>query len=403
MKTIHLLAIGFIFTVTSAGWFVLGTAMNQRTHESADLSGERVSLGWGPPLMQKHPVAWHAAADVAGARRPLPVMSSDVRVTLDSDPKQRGLLRYRTYQANFSARYQIANNTPVTQTVYVSFALPDSEASYTGFSFRLGEEEASSKSPRQGQITEAVVLAAGETIPLTVTYSARGVDEWRYLFHDNSRVRDFRLAMETDFADYDFPPGTGSSTDRKQTAKGWNFIWSYPDVLAAPAIGMAMPAVLNAGPVTTRIAFYAPVSLLFFFSVLVILGMVRGTNLHPMNYFFLAAAFFAFHLLLAYLVDLLPMHASFAIAAAVSLGLVGYYIHRISRGELTRTAIAAQLAYLVLFSYTFFFQGLTGLSITIGAVATLALLMALSVRVDWSQRFSRRAANVPPPLPGVTA
>jgi len=40
------------------------------------------------------------------------------------------------------------------------------------------------------------------------------------------------------------------------------------------------------------------------------LSALRGIDLHPMNYFFLAAAFFAFHLLLAYLCDHVLIHAS---------------------------------------------------------------------------------------------
>ena len=36
----------------------------------------------------------------------------------------------------------------------------------------------------------------------------------------------------------------------------------------------------------------------------------------------------------------------------------------------------AQFAYMVLFSYSFFFEGLTGITITIGAIITLALLKA---------------------------
>jgi len=53
---------------------------------------------------------------------------------------------------------------------------------------------------------------------------------------------------------------------------------------------------------------------------------MRGIDLHPMNYFFLAAAFFSFHLLLAYLVDHLSIHKAFAIAAAVSIFLVVSYL-----------------------------------------------------------------------------
>ena len=58
-----------------------------------------------------------------------------------------------------------------------------------------------------------------------------------------------------------------------------------------------------------------PWALLFFFTVMVIVGVIRGRSLHPMNYFFLAAAFFAFHLLLAYLVDHVDIHAAFAVSA----------------------------------------------------------------------------------------
>lgn len=403
MKITHLLAIAIIFAASSAGWMILSAAMDQRTSVTSAVSDDRIQDGWGPPLAQSHPIAWHAAPDSAQARRPLPVVSSDVRVTLSSDPRQRGLLRYRTYEAAFTSRYVVRNTTPVSQTVYVSFRLPHAETSYADFSFRLGNGEPSTRTPHNGVITEAVVLAAGAETPLEVTYRTRGVDEWRYVFSDNARVRDFVLAMETDFREIDHPEGTGSPTEaREQSENGWSMMWRYPDVISAPAIGMGMPSVINAGPLASRIAFFAPVSLLFYFTVMVIIGMVRGHPLHPMNYFFLAASFFAFHLLFAYLVDLLPVHVSFGIAAVVSLALAGFYVHLVSGGQLTRVALAAQGAYLVLFSYTFFFPGLTGLSITIGAVATLALLMALSARVDWGDLFRRdkpKPAATPPPMP----
>ena len=160
---------------------------------------------------------------------------------------------------------------------------------------------------------------------------------------------------------------------------------------------MAMPKALNAGPVAQRISFFAPVSLLFFFAVLLIMGCVKGINLHPMNYFFIASGFFAFQLLFAYLVDLLPLHLSFMIAAIVSLLLVIGYLRAVAGKELVKIALPAQLAYLVLFSYSFFFDGLSGITITIGAIATLALLMINTARMDWSALFGKK------PGPNATA
>ena len=156
-------------------------------------------------------------------------------------------------------------------------------------------------------------------------------------------------------------------------------------------IGVTAPNRLNPGPLASRITFFAPVSLLFFFTVMVILGIMRGRSLHPMNYFFLAAAFFAFHLLLAYLVDHLDINASFSIAAGTSLFLVISYLRVVAGMRVALVeAGAAQLVFLVLFSYAFFFEGVTGVTVTIGAVLTLFVLMQVTARVRWDEVFARR-------------
>ena len=389
MNSMRILAVGIIFLCTSLAWVVLGQSMSMRTLQRDGKQSGAVAEGWGPELVQFHPTAWHLSPTGADGRKLVAPVSSEVSVELAFEPRQRGLLRYRTYDTRFEGSYKIANSSPVTQTMYVEFQLPDKDTSYYDFSLTLGDGPASVRTPRDGVITEAVVLPAGESAGLNVAYRVRGTNEWRYEFGGNARVQDFTLTMRADFEEIDFPAGTGSPTARERTDSGWDLRWDYPDVLSAQAIGMAMPALLNAGPVVARIAFFAPVSLLFFFTVMLIVGVVRDDNLHPMNYFFLAAGFFAFHLLMAYLVDVLPLHASFLIATAVSLLLVCGYVHLVTAGRLTRAAFICQFAYLVLFSYSFFFHGLTGLSITIGSVATLALLMLLSARVDWSAKLTK--------------
>ena len=45
--------------------------------------------------------------------------------------------------------------------------------------------------------------------------------------------------------------------------------------------------------------------------------------------------------------------------------------------------------FLVLFSYAFFFEGYTGLTVTVGAIVTLFVLMQLTARVDWARVFAR--------------
>src|ERR1700739_301548 len=52
----------------------------------------------------------------------------------------------------------------------------------------------------------------------------------------------------------------------------------------------------------------------------------------------------------------------------------------------------------VLFSYSFFIDGYSGLTIAIGSVLTLAFLMATTAKIDWSKR-SGRSAVTPPAIP----
>ncbi len=77
-------------------------------------------------------------------------------------------------------------------------------------------------------------------------------------------------------------------------------------------------------------SFFAPVSLLFFFTVLFTVVVLKRIALHPMHYLFIAAGFFAFHILLAYLVDLVDIHRAFWIAAGVSVLLVVGYMRLVA-------------------------------------------------------------------------
>jgi inner membrane protein involved in colicin E2 resistance len=221
---------------------------------------------------------------------------------------------------------------------------------------------------------------------------SRGLDEWSYALAPSgvTQVRDLVVTMTTDFDAVDFPPGTMSPTTMTRTPRGRNIEWKFSSLVTGQAIGMDLPDRTNPGPLAARITFFAPVSLLFFMTVLVILGILSDQTLHPMNYAFLSAAFFAFHLLLAYMVDHVNTHASFVASAATSIVLVVSYLRLVAGMRFAvRRAGVAQLVFLVFFSYAFFFEGYTGLTVTIGSIVTLFVLMQATAGVDWSTVFRR--------------
>src|SRR4029434_2671390 len=98
-------------------------------------------------------------------------------------------------------------------------------------------------------------------------------------------------AMRTNFAAVDFPAGSISPSEKRQRGDGWLLAWRFGTLVTGQTIGMDLPNRLNPGPLASRITMFAPVSLLFFLSVMVIFGVLQQRNLHPMNYVFLSAAF----------------------------------------------------------------------------------------------------------------
>jgi hypothetical protein len=236
-----------------------------------------------------------------------------------------------------------------------------------------------------------VEMSPGQSRTFEVGYRSRGTERWQYrMAQGTTRVANFSLVVNTDFPDVDFPEGTVSPTSHGAQGDGWQATWAFESSIANRPIGLEMPQRLNPGPLAAHITFFAPVGMLFFFFVVGILAMARKQDLHPMHYFFLGCSFFAFHLLFAYLVDHLSIAASFGAAAAVSVALVVTYARLFTgwRFALQHVGIS-QLLYLVLFSYTFMWEGFTGLAITIGAILTLFVMMQITGRTRWGNKESK--------------
>ena len=416
MTVPRLFAILFIFAATALAWFTLGGTIVSRTGEYDGRLSAEVAQLWGGPHLQIAPKAaverprtvteQVTLKSESGAERlekvtktvidatDIPLDSSRVRASLALDHRRKGLLWYATYGVDFRAEYRYRNPDDVARQTNVCFHFPASEAIYDGFSLRVNGVDAPRVSDLSKGLTIPVQLPPKGDARIEVSYRSRGLGTWTYAFVDNgvAQVKDFDLELATDFDRIDFPAGTLSPNSKAPEGEGWRLHWQFASLAGGQRIGLTAPNRLNPGPLASRITFFAPVSLLFFCTVMVILGIMRGRSLHPMNYFFLAAAFFAFHLLLAYLVDHLDINASFLIAAATSLFLVTSYLRVVAgvRVALIEAGLA-QLVFLVLFSYAFFFEGYTGVTVTIGAVVTLFVLMQVTARVRWDEVFARRS------------
>ena len=339
----RLLAVAFIFFGTSVAWAVLGGTILSRTNDSDSRLRGRVQSVWGVPQTQRAPQAVYLVPvttqetieengkkriveKTMTGRRPYPPASSNATATLALEHRRKGLLWYSTYKVDFQGDYEFHNPFGTRHTTHLTLPFPAASALYDGLTFVIDGKPTVPNIDGEKAWVE-MELAAGQTTKLQVAYRSQGLDSWACSFGDKvNPVEKFRLRVNTNFKDIDFADNTLAPGAKRETGNGWQLDWNYSNLLSGYQIALTIPAKLQPGPLASGISFFAPVSLFFFFFVIFILTTTRGIDMHPMNYFFLAAAFFAFHLLLAYLVDHLDISAAFAISALVSVALVASYL-----------------------------------------------------------------------------
>jgi len=395
--------IAVVFGIASGGWLVLGGITGMRASEQEhQLEGEIHEL-WGQPLTQSPPR--FTLVSPHDVQEELSPDSSHIDVDLHSNARRKGLVWYPLYDVAFSGSWTYAVDSANTSNrAWVSFALPDAGATYDDFEIKVnGREYAANATPENGLLTVEVPVE-GEEVRVHIGYKSRGSQQWRYRPTVGASVLDdFKLTMTTDFNAIDFPDATMSPSEKTRTADGWNLVWAFEHVVTGKGIGMVMPSHIQPGELASELSLSAPVSLFFFFVVLFVVALLRKIDIHPINYLFLASSFFAFHLLFAYSVDHLTVIPAFALSSLVSIVLVVSYLRLVVSSKFAfREAAAAQLVYLIGFSLAHFWEGFTGLAVTVLAIATLFIIMQATGRIRWSEVFAKPPSrpNLPQPPRG---
>lgn len=397
-----------IFACTCVAWMILGTSIFYRTDNLGPVLSSRVGSTWGTAQEQRPPSVNYFTDEVKtvvveedkkkiekqehySLAHVVPLDSSHLEADFQIDYRKKGLLWFSTYKVAFDGTYTFKNPMGQDRAFTIRLPLPAKQAVYDNLQLTL-DGTPLTLSYGGAEVSATGRVAANGAGTLKAGYRSQGLDTWSYQFangEDVARINDFHLLMKTNFGGFDFPENTLSPTEKHETAQGWELQWDYQNLVSGFNVSLKMPQKLQPGPLAGKISYFAPVSLFFFFFLIFILSALRGIDLHPMNYFFLAAAFFAFHLLLAYLCDHVSIHASFAISSLVSILLVVSYLRLVVNFKFALIdAGLSQLIYLVLFSYAFFFEGFTGLAVTIGAILTLFVVMQMTGRIKWAGKFA---------------
>jgi len=420
-RIIHLIALALVFGGASVAWLAFAAVMASRTHNLENsLEGDVAEL-WGQPMVQEAPrIARHTyreetrqeavtgpdgqpVFDADGQPRTvqrvvrvetserLPLDRTDLDVTIGHDPRRKGLIWFSLYDVALDGTWSFTQHPTEGGDVTITFPFPQADGIYDDFRFEVDGEPVAT-APANGVAVHRRHVAAGERVDLRVTYDSRGRDQWTYRPVDGwqtGEVRDFVMALHTDFADIDYPGRTMSPSSRERTDDGWSLTWTFERLITGQGMGMVTPQRVQAGELGARLSLSAPISLGLFMAWVSILALLRGVEIHPVNHAFVAAAFFSFHLLFGYTADHLPVHWAFLLSSVVSVSLTVTYLRLVAGPRFAVVqAGGAQLLYQVGFGAAHFVDGMTGLTLTVLLVGTLFLLMQMTGRIRWAEVFA---------------
>jgi len=426
----HLIALALVFGATSIAWLIFAVVMATRADGLEEsLQGDVAEL-WGQQMVQEAPrVARHTERleqreeqltgpdglpiyEANGAARfvtknvrveaseRLPLDSTALDVSMGHDPRRKGLIWFSLYDVAMDGTWTFTQDADEGGDVTITFPFPQADGIYDDFRFEVDGQPVET-APANGVAAHRRHVAAGEEVTFRVAYKSRGRDEWLYRPVDGwqtGEVRNFVLALHTDFADIDYPGRTMSPSNRRQTAdSGWDLTWTFERLITGQGMGMVTPSRVQAGELGARLSLSAPISLGLFMIWVSILALLRGVEIHPVNFAFVAAAFFSFHLLFGYTADHLPVEWAFVLSSAVSVLLTVSYLRLVAGPRFAVVqAGGAQLLYQVGFSAAHFVEGMTGLTLTVLLVGTLFLLMQMTGHIRWSEVFGERDADPRP-------
>ena len=303
-----------------------------RTEGQTDLLSKRVQNSYGGPLIITPPRIYYERTrerkvKVAGLetissfkeRETVDPSDSNVAVDLSLERKKVGNLWFPVFFAKYRGQYEYdVEAIPKdvrSETLFLLPGLSSSESIFRNIEFKLNgaSVEPLARIVSNTPIELTTTRYVNGKLMVDFSYETTGTDYFLYLLSNLgqqqnmgenevrsegiekarlTRLDNFDLKLTTDFIKYEFPKRTVPYTTLRQEDGRSEFEWLFDKTVTGKNIGLIVPEELNPGDIASRISFFAPISLLFFFVVVTIFGILAKNRLHPMHYAFLGGDLF---------------------------------------------------------------------------------------------------------------
>ncbi|HKV08523.1 MAG TPA: cell envelope integrity protein CreD [Thermoanaerobaculia bacterium] len=436
--TVKLFVIGFLILLFLIPLGMVDSLVRERAQrrteaaaEVASTWGSRQILG-GPVLVVPYlqhgkdekgkPVTWVSTASF------LPE-TLKVEGRIVPERRSRGIFESVVYRADLRwtgvfARpsfdtWHVAPEDVVWRDAYLTVGVPDMRGIRTALKLDWSDREL----PLEPGGAEDGLWTSGLRVKIPGLAESQAGERYAFAFdlgiNGSEALQILPLGKQTSVAlksDWPDPKFTGAFLPESRTVTGTGFsaLWnvsyfgrSYPqqwrqdeaarlasmESLQASAFGVELFLPVDIYQKTERSTKYGALFLVLTFLTFFLYEVFNPFSLHPLQYLLVGAALCLFYLLLLSISEHAPFAFAYLVAAAATVLLIGSYSAAILRGRLRALVMTCVLG--LLYGYLYVLLQLEDYALLLGSLglfATLALVMYVTRKIDWSA--PRRGAEV---------
>lgn len=401
-KIFKYLIIGtFIFSFSIAA-VIIGIRIDDRHTSSYSKNRKQVEDIWGGAILQSPPEFYEqylSYRTVYRDEKPIKepyyehnifgLVDHDVTVQINSNIRQKGLLKFAGYDIEFKGKFKIKNTFNVRKKLHFDFPLPSNAGNISDFEVRIDNNENNVDKNLADGFQWIGLMAPGQSKWIEIQYKAKGTGIFRYeLGRNKLEIKNFHFTANTNYDEYLIPNRamvpTGSATEENNL----RIQWESKNLITGQDIALKFQVKGNYGETAYRLFYYSPLALALFTMLILVFSVAKEINLHPMHYLFLMTGFFIFYLLSSYLITYIPVFWGIITSVAVSTGIMVYYAHMLKKEIIfLQSVLMGSIIFQWIFSIAFFFPAHTGFTITIASIISFIILMKQTASVDWDKKW----------------
>jgi len=312
---------------------------------------------------------------------------TDVDVDLLVRYKQQEDVYLTTYDASFQGDYDFTNpNTEYPSRIVLTFPFPPNVNTLSKLKMTVDGKEATQTRTSMKGITWAGWFKPGESKTIAVEYEAQGIDDYSYAVDHDRLNKYFRLvANVTGVDELELPNDCLRLREQKRIADGFQLTWFHKGLVTNRDIKLDLPDREPELTFAARLQDYAdrfailcraaPLFALLFIGAVALSGGLGAPRLSTESHVLLALNFLLFFPLLIFLAGVTGVTTAFWTSLGVISVLGVLYAWRTGGAGMLWRVVVFTGVFLGLFSYAVLHERWTGLLLSVGAIAVIALFM----------------------------